>query len=101
MVVVVVVVGGKGGGGVRLLLQPGFEPASSVSILGPTRQPLVQADPHLLCDRLLVCIQGVEETIAMAYCTDKRNENTQAFKNKRFLISTRQNNVRIVGIRCL
>ena len=31
----------------------------------------------------------------------KRNQNTQEVKNERFLISTRQNNVRIFGIRCL
>ena len=29
------------------------------------------------------------------------NQNTQEIKNERFLISTRQNNVRIVSIRCL
>ena len=28
-------------------------------------------------------------------------QNTQEVKNERFLISTRQNNVRIFGIRCL
>ena len=31
----------------------------------------------------------------------KTNQNTHEVKNERFLISTRQNNVRIFGIRCL
>ena len=31
----------------------------------------------------------------------ERNQNTQVVENERFLISTGQNNVRIVGIRCL
>ena len=33
--------------------------------------------------------------------TDKANENTQGVKDERFLISTTQKTVRILGIRCL